>query len=57
MKNCFPSLVKNLFPVAVMVGRALAVTAPATAENQESLILAITRQTDWSDRNVVVYVL
>jgi len=39
MKNCFPSLVKNLLPIAVMVGRALAVTAPATAENQESLIV------------------
>lgn len=46
MKNCFPSLVKNLFPVAVMVGRALAVTAPATAENQDSLILAMTGQAE-----------
>ena len=39
MKNCFPSLVKNLLPVAVIVGRALAVTAPAMAENQDSLML------------------
>jgi len=41
MKNCLPSLVKNLLPVAVMVGRALTATAPATAENQESFMVMV----------------